>query len=132
MKPLIERITKSRAEFEVYVNKKDPAVPDAAIGVIGSWDVAYCAIKGQDEGESLANAELIAEAFNVAHETGKTPAELADERKEALDALRLVHAFIEDLRKSNPGYMRNLCLQDYGQMSAAFSAMYGTLARLTP
>ena len=34
-----------------------------------------------------ANAELIAEAFNVTHETGRTPRQLADERAELIAAL---------------------------------------------
>lgn len=38
------------------------------------------------------NAELIAEAFNVTHETGKTPCQLADERAELITALNGVLA----------------------------------------
>ena len=33
---------------------------------------------------------------------------------ESLEALRKVHDHLEDLRKSNPGYIAKLCLQDYG------------------
>lgn len=36
------------------------------------------------EEEEQANARLIAEAFNVAHETGLTPRQLADQRAELL------------------------------------------------
>jgi len=39
-----------------------------------------------------ANANLIAEAFNVATETGLTPRQLADQRAELLDALRALIA----------------------------------------
>ena len=35
-----------------------------------------------------ANAGLVAEAFNVLHETGLTPRQLAEERAELLEALR--------------------------------------------
>ena len=35
-----------------------------------------------------ANAELIADAFNTAHRTRRTPSQLAEERKELVDALR--------------------------------------------
>lgn len=38
--------------------------------------------------EGNANAELIAEAFNVATETGLTPRQLAEQRKELLGVLR--------------------------------------------
>ena len=38
-------------------------------------------------GENKANADLIAEAFNVANETGYTPSQLADQKAELLEAL---------------------------------------------
>jgi hypothetical protein len=38
--------------------------------------------------ELPANAELIADAFNTAHRTRRTPSQLADERQELLDALK--------------------------------------------
>jgi hypothetical protein len=40
--------------------------------------------------EDWANAALIAEAFNVAHETGLTPAQLAEQRRELAEALKSV------------------------------------------
>ena len=43
-----------------------------------------------DSAEAEANAALIAEAFNVAHETGCTPAQLAEQRRELAEALKSV------------------------------------------
>ena len=40
--------------------------------------------------EAEANAELFAEAINVANECGKTPKQLLEQRDELLEALRLV------------------------------------------
>lgn len=39
--------------------------------------------------------------------------------KESLSALRSFDAFWKDLSKTNPGFMGNLGLQDYSQMSLA-------------
>ena len=43
--------------------------------------------------ERRANIELIAEAFNVTHETGKTPRQLADERAELITTLKACKGF---------------------------------------
>lgn len=43
-----------------------------------------------------ANAELIAEAFNVTHETGKTPRELADDLKACRDLLASLDPYPDD------------------------------------
>lgn len=45
--------------------------------------------------EADANAELIAEAFNIANETGKSPRTLADENKELLEALTKLYSSID-------------------------------------
>lgn len=47
-----------------------------------------------EEGEEvgLANANLIAESFNVAHETGLTPRQLADQRAELLEAAQFAYS----------------------------------------
>lgn len=39
--------------------------------------------------------KLIAEAFNVANETGKSPRQLADENKELVEALKLITSQIK-------------------------------------
>ena len=48
-------------------------------------------IKEQD-----ANAELFAEAFNVANETGRTPKQLADDREELFNALEQLRGHCND------------------------------------
>ena len=63
------------------------------------WNGDVCAVFGvaivigatgedpaKDRSEKESKAELIAEAFNVAHETGLTPRQLAEQRKELLEA----------------------------------------------
>lgn len=47
-----------------------------------------CGIAHTDNG--IQRAHLIAEAFNVYHETGLTPRQLADQRAELLEALKMV------------------------------------------
>ena len=42
----------------------------------------------------IANAELVCEAFNVAHETGRTPRQLADERAELVEVIENAMGFI--------------------------------------
>lgn len=59
-----------------------------------------------------------------------TPAEaerLKSERDQALNALRLLNAHLNDMRKSNPGYLGKLVLQDYGLMNEAFLATSAAL-----
>ena len=46
--------------------------------------------------ERLANARLIAEAGTVAHETGLTPRQLAEQRAELLEALQDLVAQVDD------------------------------------
>lgn len=53
---------------------------DDTIHIASAWQD-----KGEKEGQS--NAALIAEAGTVYHETGKTPARLAEENRELLEAL---------------------------------------------
>jgi hypothetical protein len=71
-----------------------------------------------EDGERDANAELIAEAFNVCHETGRTPRQLADERAELIVALKEFH----------PSRIRSR----HGELSRAWENARNLLARLTP
>lgn len=76
--PLAQRITQG----QLTINP--PENPDIFTGKPGTFwliggDVALS--------NSAANAELIAEAFNVTHETGKTPRQLAHERSELTEVL---------------------------------------------
>lgn len=87
-KPLRERITQPRAGFTFtsYTGSKTDN-ESAKVGVTGEWDVAYTNVKGNSSDECHANAVLIAEAFNVTHETGRTPRELAADVTRLRDAL---------------------------------------------
>lgn len=49
-------------------------------------------INGISKMEQIANANLIAEAFNVVNETGYTPNQLAEQNKELLEALKDIKA----------------------------------------
>lgn len=51
----------------------------------------------------IANAELIAEAFNVLHETGMTPRELAKQVRHLSDTM---HSVADSLTKQGFGYGR--------------------------
>ncbi len=67
------------------------------------WNGDVCAVFGvaivigatgedpaKDRSEKESKAELIAEAFNVATETGLTPRQLAEQRNELLEALESI------------------------------------------
>jgi hypothetical protein len=56
--------------------------------------------------------------------------EEAKENAEVLSALVKLNCFINDLSKSNPGFLGKLALQDYAQMNEAFIATSKALERL--
>jgi len=57
-------------------------------GIIANLSVDQWDDLSQDEIE--ANAMIIVEAANIAHKTGKTPRQLADENKQLLEALQYI------------------------------------------
>tara|TARA_R100000951_G_scaffold37874_1_gene32239 strand:+ start:6096 stop:6416 length:321 start_codon:yes stop_codon:yes gene_type:complete len=50
--------------------------------------VSICNVTTRNQEQALANAQLIAEAFNVFNETGKTPRELVEANKDFLKTLK--------------------------------------------
>jgi hypothetical protein len=72
MKRLAERITKGGCKVDRH--------PEIDFSSRGVYRISTSTIPTREE--LIANAELIAEAFNVTNETGKSPRELADENKE--------------------------------------------------
>ena len=64
-----------------------------------------CSSRNVQERDS--NAALIAEAGTVYHETGKTPARLAEENRELLEALELALKELEHARRYFPKSIRN-------------------------
>lgn len=55
------------------------------------------------EEEEQGNAALIAETFNVYHETGLTPYQLADQRAELLEALQKIpQRYLDDMDAHTP------------------------------
>lgn len=70
-------------------------------------------IDGGDKSDALQKLSRILEKENIAH----------------LDALKRLWTFLDDLSKSNPGYLGKLVLQDYGAMNEAFIAARQTLAK---
>lgn len=71
--PLVERITDGPVEREY--NK-----------IVAEYTGYVIATLGAESARRDANAEFIVEAFNVTHETGKTPRQLADALKAEKDA----------------------------------------------
>lgn len=55
--------------------------------------------EGRTENQQMADGKLIEETFNVTNETGKTPRELKQERDEAIDTLRAIEEYCDDLVK---------------------------------
>lgn len=76
--------------------------------VIGEAHNLLCSFDRQDANtgktvierdEMLANAHLVIEAGTVAHETGMTPRQLAEQRAELLAALEMVRDADDDCRR---------------------------------
>lgn len=86
-RPLAERITQGPVTFRDCgrLNKDYRAVIQTANG-------AFDILGPPCMQEVKHNAELIAEAFNTTHETGRTPHQLADEREELIGALSAINA----------------------------------------
>lgn len=49
---------------------------------------------------------------------------------ESVDALKTLWAFVEDLGKSNPGFLGKLCLQNYAQMNEGYMKTERVLRKL--
>lgn len=62
---------------------------------VGEIQVAKVLRNRIDEEEYEANASLIAEAFNVANETGLTPRELSNSLNRALHTIKEIDAIME-------------------------------------
>ena len=62
------------------------------ISIDSEW-IAY--VRGSGDGDNVeereANAELIAEAFNVTNESGLTPRQLLEQRNELLDLMKDIY-----------------------------------------
>lgn len=57
------------------------------VGAVGPVIARINPFSARSEAQGWADAHLIAEAFNVHHETGLTPRQLAEQRAELLEAL---------------------------------------------
>lgn len=79
MNTTVMEFTKGKVEVSVE--------PFTTLVVSGGKSVAQVTIYKKDEAEIEANAELIAEAFNVANETGLTPRKLLAEKEKWEKAL---------------------------------------------
>lgn len=93
-------------------------------GVEGGGVLKYILARasGDNKEEAKANAELIAEAFNVTNETGKTPRQLAEINKELLKVSIVMQGRMEQLINVTPtGDLRN-CLTD--ENIEAFAAIH--------
>lgn len=80
-----------------------------------SWPGQYCEITTQVAWEAWQEASV----------------EMSTELPKTLDALRSLWGFLEDVGKSNPGWMSKLCLQDYGAMNDAYIKTERVLAQFS-
>ena len=97
-RPLAERITQG----PVRVNQ-NPSFAHIAV----DGDGVLAKIRGTFTGrnEDIAHAEILVEAINVTHETGRTPRQLAEERAELIRELSaLVETFHREAPACSPGY----------------------------
>lgn len=84
------KYTKGRAEVQRHITDKESYVWYVVRiegEIVNEGDGMY-EPTADEEAKMQANAALIAEAFNVTHETGRTPRQLADERGKLLAALK--------------------------------------------
>jgi len=92
----------------------------------GPWEVS---------GDMIINGmENIAEVCRLDKYTKggskKANARLIAAAPDLLDALQTLWAFIEDVGKSNPGWMGKLVIQDYAQMNEAYIKVPRAFARV--
>lgn len=88
-RPLAERITQGPAEiFDTYSATFSNETPGRVEDV---WEI-QCREAGNTPcyATNEDDAFFVVEAFNVTHETGRTPRQLADERAELIAALRAI------------------------------------------
>jgi hypothetical protein len=130
-RPLAERITQGPN----FITQKADGI--IRIHSRGGSPLAVIADKPEDCEVAQANAILVAETFNVTHETGRTPRQLADERAEliavlqdfaALEMARYsasgMHAFTESGMHKIP--------DEWGHLIPATIKARELLTRLTP
>ena len=77
-RPLAKRITPEAPRIDPECLSTLDDIKYTPVWIENAWE-------GDPEAE--ANVELIAEAFNVTHETGRTPRQLADDRAALIAAL---------------------------------------------
>lgn len=83
----------------------------------GMITIAHCTgRKEQLVSQAKDDADLLAHSANVL--------------PKAYEALKMVQAFLDDLSKSNPGYMSKLVLQDYSQWNEAIIALPKAIAEI--
>ncbi len=78
---------------------------------VGQSGTCVCVTEGPDDGVCEANALLIAAA------------------PELLEACKKTKSFIDDLSKSNPGFLGKLVLQDYAQYNEAMIELPRAIAK---
>lgn len=108
----IDKIDLLRDEFQ-----RIKACPGATTEIIGLCERALSDIKQKvpviEQRDALREKVDRLEQDQIAH----------------LDALKRLWTFLDDLSKSNPGYLGKLVLQDYGAMNEAFIAARQALAK---
>jgi hypothetical protein len=85
--------------------------------------------------EALPNAQLIAEAFNVAHENGMGPRELADRLREAereLESMEASYHTVQDALTEQTAKLRELAMCVYDMQEAEQSVGARNVMREEP
>lgn len=80
---------------------KGPYVKVNAGGALMIFDGLVAVVGGLDEKQARANANLIAEAGNIANETGFTPRQLADQKAELLEACKVLSKHLDNVMSIN-------------------------------
>jgi hypothetical protein len=86
----------------------------------GPWRIDRRRIRGQFVTEThiiSVDKSHIAEVRPCATEAN---AKLIASAPDLLEALKDLWGFVQDLQKSNPGYLGKCCLQDYAQLNRVF------------
>ncbi len=101
------------------------------IPMVSRWSgTCKCRVVSPVGGNTVLAKVTITPIYKGEIVSGEALANLFAAAPELLDALKLLWAFIDDVGKSNPGWMGKLCLQNYGQMNEAYLKTERVLAKL--
>lgn len=102
-----------------HARKGDVLNPARSWGVVRLLSKDECEAVDGDLSCFGDRSEVIAEVYATHDSQDAADARLLAAAPDLLEALKALWGYVEDLQKSNPGYLGKLCLQDYAQLNTA-------------